>query len=37
MAKSIEVLLKIKQTIFSVTDLAILWQIKNVDTLKSKK
>ncbi len=36
MANSIETLLKSKQTVFNMTDLAFLWQIRNRDTLKSK-
>ncbi len=36
MANSIETLLKSKQTVFNMTDLVFLWQIKNQDTLKSK-
>ena len=36
MANSIEILLESGQTVFNVTDLAVLWQIKGTDTLKSK-
>lgn len=36
MYNSIEVLVKSKKTIFSMTDLAVLWKINNKDTLKAK-